>query len=332
MSADQIQIVAGVIYNKARNKVLLAKRQERTYQGEMWEFPGGKIHTGERTQDALKRELLEELDIVIDSSQPLIHFDYDYPDKLVSLNVFEIVTWEGNPKGKEGQKIEWVLINNLSKKKLLKANKLIVTAINLPSVYWITPDLDEYGTNFLAKVESYLTAGLKLIQFRNKRQMEANIKESLEKLLTACNKFSCRVLLNDTPEKVIATGAHGIHLPSKKLMLLKERPLGSDYLIAASCHNEKELDYACEMDIDFVVLPSVNKTSSHPLTQPLGWKNFKKMTSGANIPVYALGGMNVADIKCAKNCGGQGVAMISGLWDKANAVSLLQSSLNEEPI
>ena len=142
-------------------------------------------------------------------------------------------------------------------------------------------------------------------------------------------RFNCHVLVNSTPEEVVSLGAHGIHLSSKKLALLNERPLGNEYLVAASCHDQQELERACRINADFVVLSPVNKTSSHPQAQPLGWDNFGKLTRLANIPVYALGGMNIADINDAKGNGAQGVAMISGLWNNTDAGFLLRSRINE---
>jgi len=63
-----VNVVAGIIYNHDRSKVLLSKRKLTQHQGGRWEFPGGKIEAAEDQQTALARELKEELDIQLGSA------------------------------------------------------------------------------------------------------------------------------------------------------------------------------------------------------------------------------------------------------------------------
>jgi len=62
------------------------------------------------------------------------------------------------------------------------------------------------------------------------------------------------------------------------------------------------------------VLSPVNKTSSHESAKPLGWDKFKNLVEPVNIPVYALGGMRVDDMKKSREFGAQGVSVLSGIW------------------
>ena len=70
-----------------------------------------------------------------------------------------------------------------------------------------------------------------------------------------------------------------------------------------------------KLNADFAVLSPVQKTSSHPDTQPLGWPAFQGMVDGVVIPVYALGGVGETDIEIAQSHGGQVVAGIGAFWD-----------------
>ncbi|CAG0995784.1 partial ADP-ribose pyrophosphatase, partial [Gammaproteobacteria bacterium] len=77
-----LHVAVGVIRNGS-GEVLVARRHERLHQGGLWEFPGGKVEPGETVEDALRRELREELSIGVESARPLIKIAHDYGDKRV---------------------------------------------------------------------------------------------------------------------------------------------------------------------------------------------------------------------------------------------------------
>jgi 8-oxo-dGTP diphosphatase len=95
-------------------------------------------------------------------------------------------------------------------------------------------------------------------------------------------------------------------------MKLEGRP--ANMLVAASCHTRAELERAMQLELDFAVLGPVKKTPSHESDVPLGWENFSAIAREASIPVYAIGGLTVADRNDAWGAGAHGLAMISGAW------------------
>jgi 8-oxo-dGTP diphosphatase len=105
-------------------------------------------------------------------------------------------------------------------------------------------------------------------------------------------------------------------------MALSVRPLDDTYLVAASCHTQEELQHAVKLGLDFVVISTVRKTSSHPGAQTLGFSGFHELTERASIPVYALGGMQAADLPIVFRHGGQGIAAIRGLWGQVLPVQV----------
>lgn len=125
-----IHVVAGVIYNTDKSAVFIAKRASDQHQGDLWEFPGGKVESGESVESALLRELNEEIGISIVEYRPLIKISHDYPDKSIVLDAWEIITFEGLPIGKEGQLTEWVDIDKLGTYSFPAANKLILEQID----------------------------------------------------------------------------------------------------------------------------------------------------------------------------------------------------------
>ena len=105
MSKPQIRVAAAIIY--ADGKFLLSKRKEDQHQGGKWEFPGGKIETGETIEAALARELNEELAVRVTEQSHFHSLDFEYPEKHVSL-VFQLVSgFEGTARGVEGQEVAW---------------------------------------------------------------------------------------------------------------------------------------------------------------------------------------------------------------------------------
>ena len=74
-----LQVAVGVIKN-ADGRILISLRDKSLHQGGLWEFPGGKIESGETPEQALARELNEELAITVIASTPLINIKHQYPD------------------------------------------------------------------------------------------------------------------------------------------------------------------------------------------------------------------------------------------------------------
>ena len=127
-----IHVVAGIIIN-AQQQVLLAKRPDHVHLGGYWEFPGGKIESAETLEQALHRELVEELGIEVKKAAPFRTVEWVYPEKKVALNFWLVTDFAGEPYGREGQLIQWVLKENLPQKQMPEANQQIVAALLGPT-------------------------------------------------------------------------------------------------------------------------------------------------------------------------------------------------------
>lgn len=119
-----VNVAVGVILRSDR--VFLAKRAVNVHQGGKWEFPGGKIEIGESPTEALKRELLEEVGILITQPIPLCTIEHNYGDKQVCLHVMRVENFDGEPFGKENQKTEWREILDLKPSDFPAANVEII--------------------------------------------------------------------------------------------------------------------------------------------------------------------------------------------------------------
>ena len=119
-----VEVAVGVI--KRDNKIYISKRADDLHQGGKWEFPGGKREDHETIEQTLTRELSEEIGIQVTQQSPFMLIEHDYGDKIVRLDVRLVENFEGVPRHLEGQKSQWVDINDLSQFTFPDANKVII--------------------------------------------------------------------------------------------------------------------------------------------------------------------------------------------------------------
>lgn len=307
--AAVIHVVAAVIRGR-EGKVLLAKRPAHLHQGDKWEFPGGKLEAGEGAEQALTRELREELGITPVVARPLIQVLHHYPEKSVFLDVWEVVAFSGQPSGREGQKIEWVAQEALGDYEFPPANVPIVTAAQLPSTILITPEPANIEPDvFFEHLQASLEAGVGWVILRSKTLGDGDFQDLADSVAEICEEFDVPLSLNG-PEVAFPEGA-GLHLTEEQLLTYEGDFSG---WVSASCHSPESLRLAEEKGVDFVLLSPVLATASHPEAEPIGWEGFAEWVKSCLLPVFALGGVGNAEVMQARRCGAQGVAGIRGFW------------------
>ena len=111
----KIVLVAAVALVDPEGRILLAQRPEGKSMAGLWEFPGGKVETGESPEVALIRELHEELGIETWDSclAPLTFASHGYADFHLLMPLFVCRRWNGTPVAREGQTLKWVRANDL---------------------------------------------------------------------------------------------------------------------------------------------------------------------------------------------------------------------------
>lgn len=314
-----INVVAAVIHNQ-QGQILIAQRPLHKHQGGLWEFAGGKVDSHETAAQALVRELQEELGIIATQSRPLLTVEHHYPDKSVRLQVFRVTAFKGEAHGAEGQPIAWVNADELKNYQFPAANTPILKAALLPNAYYITPEPHQVNNDLVAWLQPRLQAGMTLC-LRAKSLTKAQYVVLAQQIAVLCETHQAQLLLHSHSDLLAQVpSAIGIHLPFKELILqesvLTEGKVGKLHqkYLAVSCHTAKEIEMAWQLGADFATLSPVNKTLSHVEQQGMGWPMFGSLVAQAKLPVYALGGMTLADIPLAQQNGAQGVAGISGLF------------------
>jgi len=106
MTRPWTEVAAGILL-RADGGMLLSSRPEGKPCAGYWEFPGGKIEAGESVEQALRRELQEELGITIAAAHPWKVTEHDYPHALVRLHWCKVFEWQGEFEMREGQRMAW---------------------------------------------------------------------------------------------------------------------------------------------------------------------------------------------------------------------------------
>lgn len=105
---NSVQVAVGILVNRSL-EVLMTQRALFLHQGGLWEFPGGKIEVGETSEEALKRELQEEVAIKVQETKFFVSLEHHYYDKHVRLYTYLITAYSGVPQISDGQlDMQWV--------------------------------------------------------------------------------------------------------------------------------------------------------------------------------------------------------------------------------
>ncbi len=123
-----IKVVAAALYDRD-GRVLIAERPPGKHMAGRWEFPGGKVDSGESERQALLRELREELGVQVGRSEPFMRLTHTYPDRVVELSMWIVESYEGEPQSLDGQRLKWVHPAQLAEENILDADVPFVEAL-----------------------------------------------------------------------------------------------------------------------------------------------------------------------------------------------------------
>lgn len=122
-----IPVVTAII--RREDKFLLGQRPESGSMAGVWEFPGGKIESGESPDEALKRELSEELGIEAEIGKLKFATTHAYGETGIVILFYEVNFWKGAVKSQHHHEIKWVTKDELVKETLPEANKKVIHQI-----------------------------------------------------------------------------------------------------------------------------------------------------------------------------------------------------------
>jgi 8-oxo-dGTP diphosphatase len=134
-----VEVAVGVLVREDGAFLLTSRPEGKVYAG-YWEFPGGKLEAGETVEQALRRELHEELGITIGAAQPWKTELVDYPHALVRLNFCKVFDWSGALQMRERQSFAW---------EQLPVQSQPVLPGTVPVLDWFAQERDHQGATYL---------------------------------------------------------------------------------------------------------------------------------------------------------------------------------------
>jgi len=123
-----VLVVAGALFD-GEGRVLIAQRPAGKALAGRWEFPGGKVDTGESEHGALRRELREELGVEVIAARPFMRLAHAYEDRDVELSLWIVERFAGEPRSLDAQALKWVSPAALAAEDILEADQPFITGL-----------------------------------------------------------------------------------------------------------------------------------------------------------------------------------------------------------
>jgi len=302
-----LEVAVGVVIRGDGAVLFGQRRPGKPYAG-WWEFPGGKLEAGETVEQALARELHEELGIDVLRSCPWMVREHVYPHAHVRLSFRRVVEWSGTPRSREGQALAWRDPSAIDLAPMLPAAIPVIGWLRLPQRLAISSARQIGDDAFLAALAKALAAGLRLVQLREPGIESDRLDRLWRAARAMCRASGAALVVNSAHPASYPAACDGVHLRSADLHACVSRP--SFRIVGASCHDARDLEQARRLGVDYVVLGPVKPTKTHPGAVPLGWTAFGRLAALSHVPVFALGGMQESDADDALAAGAHGLAML----------------------
>ena len=296
MSKPNIHVAIALLLHQ--NKVLVGWRNAEQHQGNKHEFPGGKVEANETPLEACRREVFEEVGVGLNDWHTFDVICHEYDDVVVNLHLFHAIVPEALLNEIQ-QPWTWYSRAELLSLNFPKANFSILQRLYWPNQIKISEhlnDLEQLKPQQLLywRVE-HTAADLEDLEQLSEQQAGHLIVN-----VQAWQKLTLPM------QKNVAA----IHLKQHQLMALKHGELPVGFRFIAACHDVVAMKHAQNIGCDAIILSPVLATATHPDVEPLGWQRFQEYAQQVDIPVFALGGMNVELLQQAQSHHAYGIAGI----------------------
>jgi 8-oxo-dGTP diphosphatase len=303
------EVAVGVLI-RDDGAVLLADRPAGKPYAGYWEFPGGKVESGESVEQALVRELAEELGVTIRTSLPWVTMEYDYPHAYVRLHFRRIQEWTGAPHSAEGQQLQFHVPGDAPPAPLLPAAGPAMRWIQLPDVTGFSTGTAIVAGEAIAWMENMMGRGLRQVIWHEPLLDAADRTAVIAACGVLAAAYGARLLVDgrslDCPASLpqgVAVGAvAGRYLDASALRACTQRP--ADNWLGAAVETAADLAHAARLGCDFAVF-NPQETQAGALQRTV----IAAHCANAPVPVYLCAESSLANLQTARSVGAHGLAM-----------------------
>lgn len=185
-------------------------------------------------------------------------------------------------------------------------------------LYLVTDALHYSETAFLKRITAACQGGVDLVQLREKELTSLQYFQRAYAVKQITDKYQVPLLIDDRLDIAQAVKAAGVHLGQKDIPVeVARRILGPDAIIGATAKTLKQARLAAEQGADYLGVGAIFPTTTHVETVRTSVDTLRAIKQAVNIPVYAIGGLNAANVDAVQPAEVDGVAVVSAIM-KAN--------------
>lgn len=195
-------------------------------------------------------------------------------------------------------------------------------------VYLVTDNGQLKGRDFFDVVEESLKGGVTLVQLREKNITSREFYEKALKLREITKKYNVPLIINDRVDIAMAVNADGVHVGQKDIPVSEVKRISCGKLIVGATANTVELAKEAEKQCaDYIGSGAMFSTPTKDDAKPMTKDMLKNIVNSVNIPVCAIGGINIDNVIELKNTGIAGVAVSSGIMGVENVFDISNTFL-----
>ena len=320
MAADAdapVDVAVGVVI-RADGAVLLGQRPPGKPYAGWWEFPGGKLEPGETVEQALARELHEELGIDVRACCPWVVREFVYPHARVRLHFRRVFAFDGEPHSREGQAFVWQAPHAVTVAPLLPATVPVIGWLRLPPLAAESAAAALGEDAFLAALAATKDAGLLLLD--EPALAGPRFEALFHRLMPLCRAAGTKVLVASHHPASFANAADGVCLTTSALSVAGERP--NARLAGAWCANAADVRRAGRLGLDFAIVdwPAADVIAMGPRLPVFGRPAHRPgEPGGADGPDWTA---RTRALVAAQRAGAHGLVLRGQWWGAGSGAAL----------
>ncbi len=169
------------------------------------------------------------------------------------------------------------------------------------------------------QVEQALSGGATLIQLREKEIDEYSFEKEIKEIKKLCSRFAVPLIINDYVELALRSGADGVHVGKSDMPVDQIRKLaGNDFIIGATTKTVEQAKAAEENGADYLGVGAVFPTNTKENVIRITIPQLKEIVSSTDLPSVAIGGIKLSNMHLLKDCGADGIAVVTAVFAAAD--------------